>query len=238
MEAGWYRDLVNGFKTSDINGINTIVNSDYFVETLRGGNHDEERVINLFEGDIMAAGRYMCMLDLFGGWSTTVMGDEFGEGKKVEFKHKGGVPPVLVQARYNQLSSPSIGLQAAMARAGKARAEDPSLRTVLREPLAAASFEPNILAEARHADDRKVPGTMVFCNLANGHERSNKFWLDDETRSRIVPNAMYQARDLMSLNPGENVWGHWVKGSELLNDGIFVKLSPYQIQALKIERMS
>ncbi len=98
MESGWFHDVINNFKSGNADGIWGIVGSDYFYETLRGGNHDEERISELFEGNMMATGRYLAMLDLFGGLSTTVMGDEFGESKKLEFKHQGGVPSVLVQA--------------------------------------------------------------------------------------------------------------------------------------------
>src|SRR5581483_9243624 len=113
MESGWYRDLINNFKTSNVDGIWGIVGSDYFYETLRGGNHDEDRINTQFGGDMMATGRYLAMLDLFGGISTTVMGDEFGESKKLEFKHQGAVPPVLVEARNNALPQANVDLQQA-----------------------------------------------------------------------------------------------------------------------------
>lgn len=238
MESGWYKDIIARFQASDINGIHGIIDNDYFFETLRGGNHDEERIVAQFGGDMMAAGRYLCMIDLLGGISTTVMGDEFGEQKKVEFKHKGGVPPVLVHARYNQLSQANVELELAMSRAGRARSDDPSLRTVLRERLYADGPEHNILAVARHADDRALPGTLVFANLANADVMQNKFWLDGETRARIDPDGTYQARDLMSKTPDANLWSRPIKGSELLANGLFVKLNPYQIQALKLDRVA
>ncbi len=237
MESGWYKGLIAAFKSGDVNGIHNIVNSDAFFETLRGGNHDEERVAEQFGGDLMATGRYLCMVDLLGGITTTVMGDEMGEGKKVEFKHQGAVPPVLVQARFGQLPQPNLDMELAVARAGRARNEDPSLKTALREPLWADGFERNILGMARHADDRSIPGTLVFTNLANGDVIQNRFNLDGETRSRIDPNAEYRARDLMSKTPDANVWGRTIKGADLIRDGVFVKLSPYQIQALKLERV-
>lgn len=236
MESGGYHGLIDAFKRSDINGINGTLNSDYNFETLRGGNHDEERVTAQFGGDLMATGRYLAMIDLMGGITTTVMGDEFGESRKVEFKHQGGVPPVLEDARRGRLPAANVELQQAMARAGRARAEDPSLQTVLRTPLRADSREEHLVAMARHADDRSLPGTLVFTNLANSGTMANKFWLDDETRGRIDPNGWYEARDLMSTNPDANVWGRRIKGSDLLNDGVYAKLAPYQVQALKLER--
>jgi glycosidase len=237
MESGWYKDLIQNFKYSNIGGINSIVNSDYFYETLRGGNHDEDRIINQFDGDMMACGRYLSMLDLFGGISTMVMGDEWGEGNKLDFKHQGGVPPTLLQARHNQLPSADVQLQGAMRRAGDAKNSDPSLHTTLRTPLSAAGDNPNILAMSRHADDRNVIGTLVFANLANADVRSNVFWLDDETKSRLDPTGNYQARDLMSLSPGSAVWAQPITGHDLMNNGVYVKLDPYQIQALKLERV-
>jgi glycosidase len=237
MESGWYKDLINDFKTSNVDGIWGIVGSDYFYETLRGGNHDEERIINQFGGDMMASGRYLAMLDLFGGISTTLMGDEFGEGKKLEFKHVGAVPPTLVEAKNNALPKANVDLQQAMKRAGEAKNNDPSLKTLLRTRLFANSNESHILGMARHADDRSVPGTLVFANLANGDTMTNTFMLDDETKSRIDPNGMYEVKDEMSAQDrSADLWPNWIKGSDLINNGVFVKLSPYQIQALKIEK--
>lgn len=73
-----YKNLISGFRTSNIDAILGIVNNDHFFETVRGGNHDEERIVNMFEGDLMATGRYLAMIDLFGGLSTTVICDELG----------------------------------------------------------------------------------------------------------------------------------------------------------------
>jgi hypothetical protein len=237
MESGWYRDLINNFKASNVDGIWGIVGSDYFYETLRGGNHDEDRISTQFGGDLMATGRYLAMLDLFGGISTTVMGDEFGEGKKLEFKHQGAVPPTLVEAKNSQLPQANVDLQQAMKRAGDAKNTDPSLKTVLRTRLYAVTQEDHILGVARHADDKSVPGTLVFTNLANGDSMTNTFKLDDETRSRIDPNGWYEVKDEMAArDPSKDLWPNWTKGQDLLNNGVFVKLAPYQIQALKIER--
>jgi hypothetical protein len=237
MEGGWYRDLINAFRNSNIPAIWGIVKNPYFFETLRGGNHDEERIINQFGGDMMATGRYLDMLDLFGGISTTVMGDEFGEAEKLRFKQVGARPDTLRQAAEQRLPQPNINLQTTVRRAGEAKVNDPSLRTVLTEPLGADGPEGNILAMARHADDKSIPPTLVFTNLANGSTLTNKFWLDDESRSRIDPDAWYWARDLMSDNPGQNAWPANIRGADLLNNGVFVQLRPYQIQALKLERV-
>lgn len=237
MESGWYKDLIEGFKSSNVDGIWGIVGSDYFYETLRSGNHDEERIIGAFGGDLMAAGRYLAMLDLFGGISTMLMGDELGEAKKLEFKHQGAVPPVLVAARNNALPKQNVELQQALKRSGEAKTSDPSLKTVLRTRLWAAGKEDHILGMARHADDKSIPGTLVFANLANGDWMSNTFRLDDETKSRIDPNGWYEVKDEMSpTDRGADLWPNWVKGQELIDKGVYVRLSPYQIQALKIER--
>jgi hypothetical protein len=235
MESGWYRNVIAGFKRGNADDIWNVVGSDYFFETLRGGNHDEERISTLFEGNLMASGRYLAMLDLFGGVSTTVMGDEFGEGRKVEFKHIGPVS-TLAQARNHQLPAANIDLQQAMKRAGEAKNSDPSLMTSLRTRIYPDSNMPQLLGVARHADDRSVPGTLVIANLANNDRLTNKFWLDDETRSRIDPNAMYEVRDEMSPDQGRNLWPTLRRGQDLLDQGIFVDLMPYQIQALKIEK--
>jgi len=237
MESGWYKDLINDFKSSNVDGVFGIVDNPYFFETLRGGNHDEERIIHMFDGDMMATGRYLAMLDLFGGLSTTVMGDEFGEGQKLGFKVAGMRPDVLRQANDGTLPRANVELQGAMRRAGEAKNTDPSLKTVLRTRLWSKGPNHNIVAMARHADDKKVPGTLVFANLANKDELSNTFRLDDETKKRIDPNGWYQVRDLMSTDPRRHLWPERVRGSELMDQGVYVKLLPYQIQALKLEKV-
>ncbi len=237
MEAGWYRNLIEHFKSSNLDGVFSVVDSPYFFETLRGGNHDEERIVQMFENDMMATGRYLAMLDLFGGVSTTVMGDEFGEGSKLGFKVAGMRPDVLRQAHDGTLPRANVDLQQAMRRAGEAKNSDPSLKTVLRTRLWSDGPNNNVLAVSRHADDRAVPGTLVFANLANHDERTNTFRLDDETKGRIDPNGWYQAKDLMSADPGRNIWPDRIRGSDLINKGVYVKLVAYQIQALKLEKV-
>jgi hypothetical protein len=237
MEAGWYHELIKKFQASDVDGVFGVIDSDFYFETMRGGNHDEERVVTMFGGDMRAAGRYLCMLDLLGGWSTTVMGDEWGESKKVEFKHQGAMPPTLLQARFGKLPQANVELQLAMQRAGVAKISDPSLSTILHSRLNAATREDHILGLARHADDPAVPSTLVFANLANADVLTNTFRLDAETRRRIAPAGWYQARDLMAKDSSANVWGRWVRGQDLLDNGVYVKLAPYQIQALKLEKV-
>ena len=214
MESGWYKDVIDKFKGGDVEGIHGIIDSDLFHETLRGGNHDEARVSTLFDGDLNAVGRYLSTIELLGGISTTVMGDEFGERQKEEFKHQGGVPPVLAQSNRQQLGQPSIQLQQTLARAGRAKASDASLQTALRTPLRPIGRGINLLGEARHADDRNLPGTLLFVNLANADERSNVFPLDPETSARIDPKGRYQAVDLMSDRPEQELWERRALGRE------------------------
>lgn len=237
MESGWYKDLIQAFKTSNVEAALGIVTNDYFFETLRGGNHDEERIVKSFDGDLMATGRYLAMLDLFGGISTTVMGDEFGEGRKLEFKKQGAVPPVLEAFEQGALPQANLDLREALRRAGVAKTNDPSFKTVLRTALRGDGPNRNILALARFADDPKRPPGLVFANLANRDAVKNNFRLDDQSRARIDPNGWYVAKDLMADDPTANVWGGRIKGSDLLEKGVYVELRPYQIQALSLEKV-
>lgn len=239
LESGWYRVLVDATKGLRANDIRDVLSSGYFNETLRVGNHDEKRIINEFGGDLMAATRFQTMMQLMGGWFTSLMGDELGEGKQFEFKHTGAVPPVLWQARLQKLPAENIKMKRWVDQAGYMKTHVDALKTSRREFLNTAGGETSydIVAAARHADgsDQTV---LLFTNLSNTGDRSNRFRLDDVTRGRIDPGAKYQVRDLMGQDWGKaSLWPSPISGQELLDKGVFVKLTPYQIQALILEKV-
>jgi hypothetical protein len=167
------------------------------------------------------------------------MGDELGEGKQFEFKRTGAVPPVLWQARLQTLPSENLKMKRWVDQAGYMKTHVDALKTSRREFLNTAGGETSydIVAAARHADgsDQTV---LLFTNLSNTGDRSNRFRLDDVTRGRIDPSAKYQVRDLMGQDWGKaTLWPTPISGQELLDKGVFVKLTPYQIQALLLEKV-
>ncbi len=240
LESGWYRVLVDAAKGLRASEIRDVLSSGYFNESLRSGNHDEHRIVDDFGGDLMAVTRFQAMMMLSGGWFTSLMGDELGEGKQFAFKHTGAVPPVLWQARLQTLSADNLKMKRWMGQAGHMKTHVDALKTNRREFLdrVDGSRSDDVVAMARHADgsDQTV---LVFTNLSNNGERTNQFRLDDVTKGRIDPNATYQARDLMGNDWGKgNLWPAPIKGSDLINNGVFVKLNPYQIQALILDKVS
>ncbi|MFO0728879.1 MAG: alpha-amylase family glycosyl hydrolase [Myxococcota bacterium] len=240
LESGWYRVFVDAMKSLRADIIKDALSGGYFNETLRLGNHDEHRIIQDFGGDMMGATRFTATMELLGGWFTSLMGDELGESKQFEFKHTGAVPPVLWQARLQTLPSDNLKMKRWVDQAGKLKTSVDALKTARREFLetksGAASYD--ILAVARHAD-ASAQTVLLFTNFSNNGDRSNTFQLDPVTVSRIDPEANYQVRNLMAEDGGKKgLWPEPKKGAELLSDGVYVKLSPYQIQALLLEKVA
>jgi hypothetical protein len=233
-----YRPLMDRVKAFDAGGIKqNLFQGASRLETRRTGNHDEPRASNNFESVGMKT-FYQCLITLVGGWTTKLMADEFLEGNQYNFKEPGNVPPTMWMARQGTLPDANKEAKFWNGKAGWAKNTFPALQTTLQRDLYSQwGDQPDVLAIARHADDRNQDTVLLFANLSQTLWREQKYWLDDETKSRIDPNAYYQAKDVMSWNPGRGLWDNPIRGQDLINDGVWVNLSPIQIQALKLERV-
>lgn len=230
MQGGWFHNFLRARTPGDLEGI---VENPYFKHNLLNlSSHDEERFINHFGDDYRAATRLGCLMGLFGGPAMSVAGDEFGERQKLQFKQFRGIPALL------SIDGVKKEIENTYSRVGRARRKLPALQDDNRAWLRTKAGGPdNDIVALSRWPDRGKPGevTFVFGNLNNCQTRENAFWLDDETRGRIDPNKRYQIRDLMADDSFSGVWDPPRTGRELLDQGIFCKLRPYQIQVLKLE---
>ena len=160
-----------------------------------------------------------------------VAGDEFGENRGLAFKQSKPV---------GALEDPSpagLALAEQLRRAGAAKSSLEALRDdnrVFLDPKVGEA-DRDLLALARNADAGKAGNpVIVLANFNDGLTRENAFTLDEATRARLDPNQRYQVRDLMADDPAAPLWSQPLTGKELLERGLFAKLSPYQVQALEL----
>lgn len=234
--AGWTGDLVYAATASNIDHLWWVLNHPDFKQPVGSPSHDEQRVGNSFGNDLKAAARYHAFMSLLGGPAMRLMGDELGEGERLYFKEYRGVP-TLVQRRQGTLPAANLEMSRTIARAGRIKNAEPALRTANRARLTPVNGQPNgsIAALARHADGADGQVALVFGNFHNTDAKEEVFRLDDATRARIDPERDYQARDLMSSDPTAPRWPAPRKGADLLAHGVYVRLAPYQIQALALD---
>ncbi|MBN2358993.1 MAG: hypothetical protein JXR83_06040 [Deltaproteobacteria bacterium] len=230
MQGGWFHNFLRVRTAGDLEGI---VENPYFKHNLLNlSSHDEERFINHFGDDYRAATRLGCLMGLVGGPSMSVAGDEFGERQKLQFKQYRGIPAL------RSIDGVKKEIETTYARVGRARRKLAALQDDNRAWLRPKVGGPDgdIVALSRWPDRGKSGEvTFVFGNLDNDQTRENAFWLDDETRGRIDPGKRYQIRDLMADDSFSGIWDPPKSGRELLDQGIFCRLRPYQIQVLKLE---
>ncbi len=229
IQDTWLRNALMGSQSPQT--IRDLLSNPYFDnrELLNITSHDEERFE--FHGDLNAARRLNSLLPLLGGTTALVAGDDFGEKHSMPFKQHRPV---------GALQTPSdAGEQIAehLRRAGKAKTSLPALQDNNRAflDLKTGGADGELLAMTRFPDPgKKGNPVVVFANFNNSRTRENVFVLDDQTRSRIDPDKRYQVRDLMADDPKAKLWNPPMTGRELLDRGIFARLSPYQVQALEL----
>lgn len=156
------------------------------------------------------------------------MGDSYIERLRSQFRSWAKVP-VLVQLKDQTLADANIRAHQTIARTGRARRDEPALKSDRRawlERMDGATDE-TLLAFARHADidadtnvnaapnadvntrntpEKGDPTVLVFANMENDAERTATFRLDDETRKRIDPDRQYNVRNLLSARANESLW--------------------------------
>jgi glycosidase len=229
IQDTWLRNTLMG-STSPGN-FRDILSNPYFDnrEMLNLSSHDEDRFD--FHGDTRAAARMYGLLPLLGGTDMLVAGDDLGETNPMPFKQYNPIESIL------HPSQAGAQISEQLRRAGTAKTDVPALqddnRTFLDPRVGGA--DPDILAISRYADAGK-PGNpvLVFANMNNGMTRENSFNLDSNTKARLDPSKHYQVRDLMADNPDAALWNKPMTGQDLMNNGIYAKLAPYQTQALEI----
>lgn len=239
VQSKWYEQIQNNMLNQNAEGFFSVVESPYFQELIQTGNHDEHRAIHTFAGDMMAYGRYICTMQLYGKSFSMLMGDEYGEAQKMHFLAYGGIP-VLNQAKSHSLPSANVELATVAARAGHLKTSHPSLNSGISNRLYAKDSHPPIIAFARHGYEESSTPVLVFSNLSNQYDNGCYFGLDNKTVSFIEEaikknsQARFQVRDLMSNDPTANLWSTAKSAQELLEQGLCALLKPYQVQALEL----
>ncbi|AGL17226.1 alpha-amylase family glycosyl hydrolase [Actinoplanes sp. N902-109] len=242
IQSKGYEQLLDAFTHQNLEGIWGFYDSPHLTAEFAGtGNHDEVRGSEFFAGDLLAYGNAVITMQLMGGPMTMLAGDEFGEGQKLRFKSRGGIP-TLWQLRQNTLPGANTELAFWVARGGKLRTSHPALGTADRERLRwrEAANPGRLLAFARAAGNPDVAPLLCFNNLDRHDWLTGTAELGDFARAWLdrQPDAHLQVRDLLGLDPLRPLWRQPLTAKELLTTGLHVGLQPYQIQVLELTRVA
>jgi hypothetical protein len=226
-QAWYFHDFINARSPQDFEGA---VESPIFHDILAVSNHDEPRVLERLGGDRNAYRRLTTLLQLFGGPTGDLAGDQFGVHDRMPFKQYRGVHELRT------IEPEEARMAAALRKVSLVRRDMPALHDDNRAFLHARhGHEDRLLAMSRLPDDPNQPAAIVFSNLDNHHTRENVFHLDDALRSRIDPHARYQVVDKLA-DPPTPLWGQGLLGRDLLEQGIFARVGPYDTQVLELTR--
>jgi glycosidase len=229
IQDTWMRNALTG--NLNPGAVRGLLSNPYFAnrELLNLSSHDEERFD--FHGDMRAAGRMASLLQLFGGTSMLVAGDELGEAHGMPFKQHRPVGAI-------QTPSPAgAAIVEQLGRAARAKAGLPALADDNRsflDPMQ-GGYDADLLALARVPDaDKEGNPVVVAAHMGAGASRENAFRLDATVTSRLQARQRYQIRDVLAGDPDAPLWSEPKTGRQLRDEGLFVRLEPYQVQALEI----
>jgi hypothetical protein len=242
VQSKGYEGLLHALARQDTERVWELYgNSDFTEEFVGTGNHDEVRGAEFFAGDLNAYGNAVITMQLMGGPMTMLAGDEYAEGQKLRFKAKGGIP-TLWQLRQGNLPAANTNLAYWIGRGGQLKSAHPSLRGSNRERLnlRSGSSASRLLACGRSSEDPAEVPLLLFSNLERQAWTSATFEIGRRGRVWLqqAPNAFYQIRDLLGVDPERPLWRRPLLGQELIDEGIGVGLQPYQIQVLELELVS
>lgn len=224
VQGCWADDLCRARTPADFEAI---LEGPLFCHTLGISSHDEDRLFHRVE-DPRAALRLGALMHLLGGPVLEVMGDWFGERERLPVR-RNVVPEAL-----RRVTPERARLAAAFSRFCLLRRTTPALRGKQRAWLRPRSGGPDdvLLAVARRAPLGGAP-VFVFSNLSDTAERSQVFALDADSRPSLRPARWYLARDLAAAGH-PRLWQAPKRGDEILAEGLYVRLAPYQIQILEL----
>ena len=242
IQSKGYEQLLHALTHQDVEGVWAWYGNPYLTAEFAGtGNHDEVRGMEFFAGDLLAYGNAVITMQLMGGPMTMLAGDEFGEGQKLRFKARGGVP-TLWQLRQNTLPDANRQLAYWIGRGGALRNAHPALRGTQRERLHWRETSETRESSAPRRVLACVRGGSLLCftNLDRQNWVTGRVELTGAVREWLErePDAHIQVRDLLGLDPGRLLWRQPEPARDLLRDGLSVGLQPYQIQALELTRVA
>lgn len=235
-----YKGLLDNLARQDVEAVWGWYGDPNPTEEFTGtGNHDEERGSTHFGGNLLAYGNAVLTMTLMGGAMTMLAGDEFAEGQKLRFKARGGVP-TLWQLRLGTLPAANLDLAYWIARAGLLRGMA-QMRGADRERLWPwpGTAGGRILAFSRGSGAAGDVPLLVFNNLDGEGWVTGWFELGTACRTWLeqAPQAYYQVRDLLGLDPDRPLWSRAIQGTELLDGGLHIGLQAFQIQVLELQRL-
>ncbi len=223
-QGGWFHNLLGAHRPEDFEHI---VEDPWFHDLLSLSSHDETRPLVCLGDNHQASARLEALLQLFGGPTSRVAGDDLGERTQIPFKQYRGV------AALRAADTAGKKMAEVIARAGRARKTLPALHDDNRAWLRPQSggADDALLAMARFPDARSSTA-FVLANLSNTETRENVFRVDGLS---IDDDKRYQVRDLMADDPNKALWPAPVLGRDLKARGLFAKLAPYEVQVLALE---
>lgn len=231
LQAGWFRELLYARRPDEFR---SVLENPWFCHLLNLCSHDEDRLFNPRFGDVRRALRMGCLMYLLGGPLLEVVGDHFGETKRMEIRRYDGIQSLQC------IDSESRHLAEIFGRMGRTRRNLSALHGKSRAWLTpcGGDSDPDILALARHPSQTDAPLVFVFCNLDNYSPHTNQFKIDDRSKHFIEPSSHYQVRNLNTDDDPSHLWDRPRNGSDLLVNGIYVALDPYELQLLLLEKIN
>jgi 1,4-alpha-glucan branching enzyme len=242
IQSEWWHALLDACAHGNPDQFFSTIQNPWFFEVKATDTHDTGRGVNAFNGDLLAYGRYVITTMLSGGPFMMMMGSEYGEMRRTNFKAAEHVPS-LYAARIGQLADSQIELNRWISKAGHLK-KHPAIKTRHLQRMNPHVLDDNtartiaFTKHPEHAGDNRV---MVFSNLANRDYQAGTFALDGGTRGWLEGRdrdsggrARFQVKNLLSDDPGRHLWSEPKSAAELIRGGVFAQLKPYEIQALEL----
>lgn len=226
LQGGWFHDLRAARTPADFRGvIDNRGNDDE--RTL--GNHDESRGASAFGGDWRAYAQHQTRLMFAGGPYSSLMGDELGEQRQLDFKSYETVPTLLHANDAAQEVKSIIG------RAGRLKRDLPALHTRNTHwlPTKDAGWDNRILAAARLPIDETDNLVLWFDNFDPHNRVSNVFMLSDEAKARLDDDVAYRAVDHFAEG-APDLWEKPMTGAEIKQNGVYAELDRYGTQLIEL----
>ncbi len=237
IQSTGYRTVLEAFQQQDVDRIwAALAVVEQQQEFLATGNHDDERGVLTFGGDLIAYGNAIMSMELLGGPTLLLAGDEFGEAERLRFMSRGGIP-TLWQLRQGLLPDGNRKLGWWVGRSALLRQSHSALRGVRRERLFPITLaEQAILAWSRPGLTSSDPPVLLVNNLESDTWVEATVDLGSAGRAWLEPLAdeFFQIRDLVGFDPNRYLWSRPISGREILTSGLGIGLQPKQIQALEL----
>ena len=251
IQGGYFNDFLKARNTDDFK---KILDDPWFSHNLLNlSSHDEKRpfwgrIEKLKEQgwnniDPIDTALYSIQLNqillLLGGPFTDVAGDQFGAIHKMPYKQHWGIDNG-VEHHLPQANLTANDIFKSFQKIGRVRTLFPALQSQEREWLFLKRDDEDIicqeiLAVARFAKNMPTQMPLIILSNLRPKEQSQTFSLDrGKTLTHIDKNTKYFLFDHLSQENGYPIDGKAYRGDDLLNQGLFLTLKPYQSVVIEI----